>query len=82
MAMITREQALCMLHCAPYNNENAKKYAQMVDNLKNLEICYMENPMEPILTSLKMIEANSSKYHTYLSVANNAGKKHDLNLSI
>ncbi|KAG2229343.1 hypothetical protein INT48_004094 [Thamnidium elegans] len=46
MVMITREQALCMIHCAPYNNENAKKYAEMVDNLENLEICYIDDPME------------------------------------
>ncbi|KAG0937917.1 hypothetical protein G6F29_008452 [Rhizopus arrhizus] len=61
------EQALCMLHCAPYNNENAKKYAQMVDNLKNFEICYMENPMEPIIISNLKINNQSFRYKRYSS---------------
>ncbi|KAI9253627.1 hypothetical protein BY458DRAFT_337359 [Sporodiniella umbellata] len=65
MITITREQAICMLYCVLFDDENVKKFVPTIDALKGLEICYKEDPMEPMLISLKKLEARVVKYHRY-----------------
>ncbi|KAI9282177.1 hypothetical protein BY458DRAFT_497414 [Sporodiniella umbellata] len=67
MSIISRERALCMLHCAPFTKENVKKYAQVIERSENLEICYMENPMEPMITSNFKINGCPFRFHRYPS---------------
>lgn len=54
-----------MLYCVPFNDENVKKFVLTIDALKSLEICYKEDPMEPMLISLKSLEAHTVKYRKY-----------------
>jgi ASC-1-like (ASCH) protein len=68
MITITREQAICMLYCVAFNDENVKKFVPTIDALKSLEICYKEDPMEPMLISLKSLEAHTVKYRKYPTI--------------
>ncbi|KAI8880788.1 hypothetical protein K501DRAFT_190514 [Backusella circina FSU 941] len=65
MKTITREQAICMLYCVPFNDENVKKFVPTTDALKSLEICYKEDPMEPIVISIYKMNAYPFLYKRY-----------------
>ncbi|KAI7902287.1 uncharacterized protein BX663DRAFT_71055 [Cokeromyces recurvatus] len=67
MPTITRERAICMLFGATYSDENCKKYVKIIDELEGLDICYNEDPMEPIVISTFKINAYPLKYSTYNS---------------
>ncbi|KAI8979449.1 hypothetical protein BDF20DRAFT_987710 [Mycotypha africana] len=58
------EQAICILFCEEYNEDNVKKLTKKVDDFANGEICYIKDPTNPIICSLKTLKANS-KYHQY-----------------
>lgn len=53
-----------MLYCVAFNDENVKKFVPTIDAL-SLEICYKEDPMEPMLISVKSLEAHPVKYRRY-----------------
>ncbi|KAG2228911.1 hypothetical protein INT48_002966, partial [Thamnidium elegans] len=38
MITIKREQAICMLYCVAFNDENVKKFVPTIDALKSLDI--------------------------------------------
>jgi hypothetical protein len=65
MMTITRERAICMLYCEPYNDENVKKLVPTIDALQGLEICYKEDPMEPMLLSSNNLRTHTTKYRKY-----------------
>ncbi|KAI9282178.1 hypothetical protein BY458DRAFT_497415 [Sporodiniella umbellata] len=65
MPTLTREQALCILHHAPFNEKNAKKYVEMLDNSEGLEVCYMEDPLEPIIMSNFRINRHPFRFQRY-----------------
>ncbi|KAI8982142.1 hypothetical protein BDF20DRAFT_937776 [Mycotypha africana] len=65
MTNITREQAICMLYCEVFNVENVKKLVPTIDALKNLEICYKEDPIRPMVTSVLKINAYPFLYKRY-----------------
>jgi hypothetical protein len=56
MVIITREQAICIFYCEPFNKENVSKFSKIIDDMENVEICYCENPKKPLLCSKKIIE--------------------------
>ncbi|KAI7899555.1 uncharacterized protein BX663DRAFT_418464, partial [Cokeromyces recurvatus] len=62
---ISREQAICMFYCQPYNESNISKLSKLIDNVENIEICYSYDPTEPMLISLKTLHTKSFKYHQY-----------------
>ncbi|KAI9253629.1 hypothetical protein BY458DRAFT_443143 [Sporodiniella umbellata] len=68
MTTITREQAICMLYCVVFNDENVKKFVPTIDALKGLDICYKEDPMEPTVISTYKINAYPFLYKRYLII--------------
>ncbi|KAI7902289.1 uncharacterized protein BX663DRAFT_510634, partial [Cokeromyces recurvatus] len=54
-----------MLFGATYSDENCNKYVKIIDELEGLDICYNEDPMEPIVICLKKIKNNPLQYRTY-----------------
>jgi hypothetical protein len=44
--------------------KNVAKLTKEVDAIKNVDICYLENPFMPILCSLQTIRAKP-RYHLY-----------------
>ncbi|PHZ09665.1 uncharacterized protein RHIMIDRAFT_262112 [Rhizopus microsporus ATCC 52813] len=71
MITISREQAICMFYCQPYNESNASKLSKLIDNMDNIEICYSDDPTEPMLISLQSLHTNSFKYHQYPAFLDN-----------
>lgn len=65
MVTTTRKQSICILFCVLFNEENVKKYVPIIDGLEGLEICYMEDPMEPIVILVCKINAYPFKYKLY-----------------
>lgn len=66
MITITREQAICMFFCEEYNEENVTRLVTRMDNMQDLEICYMDgDPTEPILLPINKIHGWSFKYRLY-----------------
>ncbi|KAG1437699.1 hypothetical protein G6F56_012980 [Rhizopus delemar] len=65
MAVITREQAICMFYCEEYNEENVAKLTKEVDAIKNVDICHFDDPLSPILLCTRTIYQNPFKVHKY-----------------
>ena len=54
-----------MLYCVAFNDENVKKFVPTIDALKSLEICYKEDPMEPMVICIYKINAYPFLYKRY-----------------
>ncbi|CDH59820.1 predicted protein [Lichtheimia corymbifera JMRC:FSU:9682] len=66
MITITREQAICVFFCEEYNEENVARLGTRINNMQDLEICYMnDNPTEPILVHINKIHCWPFKYRRY-----------------
>ncbi|KAI9253034.1 hypothetical protein BY458DRAFT_353984 [Sporodiniella umbellata] len=65
MIVITREQALCIFYCEPFTKCNVEKFSKVIDNLKNVEICYYNDPKRPSLQCTKTIYSHPFEIHTY-----------------
>lgn len=72
MITITREQAICMFYCEEFNESNVIRLTKIIDDLKDIEICYSEDPTEPMLKCITRINNNPFKFKKYIS-------KNDLN---
>ncbi|ORX52662.1 hypothetical protein DM01DRAFT_1276028, partial [Hesseltinella vesiculosa] len=62
---ITKGQALCMFYLESYTEENVMKLTETLEEMGNLEICYSDDPTEPVLCSCAIINAKPFKYHRY-----------------
>jgi hypothetical protein len=67
MITVTREQAICMFYCEEYNETNVTELTKIIDDLKNVEICYLEDPTKPILLCIRTINQDPFHIHTYQS---------------
>jgi hypothetical protein len=67
MVAISREQALCIFYCEPYNKFNIERFSKIIDDLENVEICYCDNPKRPVLQCTKTIYSYPFEIHTYKS---------------
>ncbi|KAI8376266.1 uncharacterized protein BYT42DRAFT_497920 [Radiomyces spectabilis] len=67
MVTISREQAICMFYCELYNESNVVKLSKLIDDMNNIEICYSDNPTEPMLLCQTRINQNPVKFKTYIS---------------
>lgn len=74
MRTITREQAICMLYCVSITMKMST-FISTIDALKSVEICYKDGHVEPILISLKSLEAHTAKYRKYPSTVQSLEKK-------
>ncbi|ORX63074.1 hypothetical protein DM01DRAFT_1331159, partial [Hesseltinella vesiculosa] len=64
--IITREQALCMLFCEVYNDENVKKLDAKLKDMGEVVICYInDDPKEPVILPIRKQSSNPFKYHPY-----------------
>ncbi|CEP14846.1 hypothetical protein [Parasitella parasitica] len=79
MVTISREQAICMFYCEPYNESNVVKLSKLIDDMNNIEICYSDDPTEPMLISLKSLYASPFKYHQYPASLKDCKKDKDNN---
>lgn len=64
-AMISKGQALCMLYCEEFNQENVDKYTKLLDERPDLVLCYGEDETDPVLITKRKLYANPFKYHPY-----------------
>jgi hypothetical protein len=77
MITVTREQAICMFYCEEYNETNVAELTKIIDDLKNVEICYLEDPTKPFLCSLKSLKANQLEYHQYPAILKESKQRQD-----
>ena len=47
--------------------ENVTKFTKIIDDLKDVEICYSENPKRPMLMCTKTINGNPFDFYYYKS---------------
>ncbi|ORX49904.1 hypothetical protein DM01DRAFT_247021, partial [Hesseltinella vesiculosa] len=62
---INRGQAICMMYCVEYNEENEKKFCEAVNDLKDVDICYEMGPLAPVLMPVVKINSNPFLYRRY-----------------
>lgn len=62
---ITKERALCILFCKEYNQENIKQLVKRIQDLKDMDVCYINDPREPVIVPLDRILLNPYKYQRY-----------------
>ncbi|KAI9475368.1 MAG: hypothetical protein EXX96DRAFT_539968 [Benjaminiella poitrasii] len=56
-----------MFYCEPYNESNVVKLSKLIDDMNNIEICYSDDPTEPMLLCQTRINQNPVKFKTYIS---------------
>ncbi|ORX52664.1 hypothetical protein DM01DRAFT_1306345 [Hesseltinella vesiculosa] len=66
MTTITKGQALCMFYLESYTEENVMKLTETLEEMGNLEICYLDDPTEPVLAHKLVIKHRPFRYHTYI----------------
>ncbi|KAI8077232.1 uncharacterized protein B0P05DRAFT_544144 [Gilbertella persicaria] len=74
MVIITREQAICIFYCEPYNKDNVQKFSKIIDDVQNVDICYDKDPRRSFLCSLKSLKLEPSRHHQYLAVLEEKSK--------
>ncbi|ORE07340.1 hypothetical protein BCV72DRAFT_326772 [Rhizopus microsporus var. microsporus] len=67
MAIISREEAICLFYAVPYNQENVIKYTKMIEVMEDVEICFTRNPKKPRLLCTRVIYANRFDIHLHKS---------------
>lgn len=51
----------------PYTEDNAAILTKKLDDMEDLEICYLDEPTEPVLVHTLTINHNPLRYKVYLS---------------
>jgi len=68
MPIISKEQAVCIFYFQAYNESNVSELTKRSKEMKDVNICYLEDPTEPILVSLLSMKTYPSKYRRYPAV--------------
>ncbi|KAI8973791.1 hypothetical protein BDF20DRAFT_823931 [Mycotypha africana] len=66
MVTITRQQALCMFFIKEYTEENVKKLEKKLEEIEDVEICYIDDPTEPVLINKVKIIQNPFRFQSYI----------------
>lgn len=64
---ITREQALCIFFCLEYTKSNVTIALKKVEMIKDVDVCFEENPYKPVLHCNEGINSIPLKYKRYRS---------------
>ena len=65
-AKFTREQAACMFYGEIINAKNERECEKRLNNLVNVNICYLEDtPTEPFMLAKVRIESSPDRYKRY-----------------
>lgn len=64
---ITREQALCIFFCLEYTESNVTIALKKAEAIKDVDVCFEENPYKPLLHCNERINSNPLKYKRYRS---------------
>ncbi|KAG1140683.1 hypothetical protein G6F37_012940 [Rhizopus arrhizus] len=65
MPIISKEQAVCIFYCQAYNESNVAELTKRIEEMKDVDICYLEDPTEPILACIITINSRPFRYHLY-----------------
>ena len=68
MPIISREQAVCIFYCQAYNDSNVAELTKRIEEMKDVDICYLQDPTEPILACVMTINSRPFSYHLYPTV--------------
>ncbi|ORX42677.1 hypothetical protein DM01DRAFT_1330021 [Hesseltinella vesiculosa] len=49
-----------------FNDENIARLSKKIDDMGNVELCYLEDPTEPLLVSKLSLNGAPHKYKLYL----------------
>ncbi|KAI8092347.1 uncharacterized protein B0P05DRAFT_525884 [Gilbertella persicaria] len=74
-SIITREQALCLLFCKEYNEDNIKMALEKVSLYEDLEICHAGDPLQPMLLPHVRIHSNPFGFKKYSSEADTVSQE-------
>ncbi|ORY88689.1 hypothetical protein BCR43DRAFT_448692, partial [Syncephalastrum racemosum] len=75
---VTKEQALCMLYCEDYTEDNAATLQKRLNDVEDFELCYRDDPTDPVLVSKRKLFCNPFRYHRYASSSHMCAAKEDL----
>ena len=64
---ITRKQAACMFFCQEYTHDTANNLLNKIDSIGEVDLCYLKDPMEPLILYLPKIHSNPFRYHRYIT---------------
>lgn len=67
MITISKEEDACIFYCQEYTKLNAEKYLKRLEEMEEVDICYMTNPRHPILQCTNRIYGTLDEYRLYLS---------------
>lgn len=62
---IAREQAICIFFCHKYTESNVKKLLKRMETFEDVDICYDNDPLQPVLLCNEKINSEPLKYKRY-----------------
>lgn len=65
MPIISRDQAVCIFYCQEHNESNVAELTKRIEEMKDIDICYLEDPTEPFLACVTTINSRPFRYHLY-----------------
>lgn len=66
---ISKEQAICMFFCVPYDPAVANDFLFRIERFGRLELCYeVGKPNEPMLLGKQKVISNPVTYQLYTAV--------------
>ncbi|KAG2201909.1 hypothetical protein INT46_001568 [Mucor plumbeus] len=65
--IICREQAVCIFYCKEFNEENTTICSKKIEDIGDVDICYLVDPTDPVLVLDIKINPLSFKFHCYIS---------------
>ncbi|CEI98985.1 hypothetical protein RMCBS344292_13080 [Rhizopus microsporus] len=65
---ITQEQAVCMFFGEEFNKVNKPVLVKRTDKMKDIDVYYIDDPIDPALVSLRKINIYPFRYRRYLSI--------------
>jgi hypothetical protein len=73
--IICREQAVCIFYCEDFNEENAARCSKKIENIGDVDICYLHDPTDPVLVFNTRIKALPYKFLRYASASKQSNPK-------
>ncbi|KAG2229684.1 hypothetical protein INT48_007783 [Thamnidium elegans] len=64
---ITRDQAICRFFCEDYSKENAARLSKKIEEFGSFDVCYENDPKQPVLVHLSVIRNDPTTFKRYLT---------------
>jgi hypothetical protein len=66
--IIISKEVVCIFYCKEYNKANAAIFLKRIEEMEEVDVCYLTDPRRPILQCTSRIYGSPDEYRLYLSI--------------